>query len=216
MASVGVPTASSAEDNSTATQSGAIQSHVDSPSSFIKPRSPPVIPSSESISVPLMPKSEAGLTALESLPTSYVDSLVTKVEFKEEESREIVPDEEEKGALEVPSFPIVEGEQDSVAQALSDFTVAGEVYSPPSLEADELSPAISDVEGPEDASAELPVLPSYIDLTEEQRRNVRALAVERILYSYENLRAPGDKQMRMALLARLVALVGQFILTVYC
>ncbi|KAL3505002.1 hypothetical protein ACH5RR_034843 [Cinchona calisaya] len=207
VASVGMPPAPSTEDNSNATQSGAIQHHVDSPSSFIKPLSPPVILSSESITVPLMPKSEAGLTTLASLPTSYVDSLDAKVEVKEEESREIVLNEEEKGALEVPSFTTVEGEQDSVAQTSSDFTMVDEVYSPPSLEADEHSPAIPDMEAAEEASAELPVLPSYIDLTEEQQRIVGALAIERIFDSYENLQGPGGKQIRMALLARLVARV---------
>ena len=208
MASVSVPVASASEDNSNATQTGGLQLHVDSYSPFIKPLSPPGNLSSESILVPMMPKSDAGLSSLETLPTYYVD-LVTEEEAEKDGSREVVPDGEEKGALEVPSVPLID-EQELVGQSSSEFTMVDEVYSPPSLEADELSPAISDMEASEDASVELPVLPSYINLTEKQQSNATTLAIERIFGSYKNLRGPGDKQMRMALLARLVAQVGQF------
>ncbi|XP_027148564.1 symplekin isoform X1 [Coffea eugenioides] len=203
MASVSVPAASASEDNSNATQTSGLQLHVDSSSPFIKPLSPPGNLSSESILVPMMPKSDAGLSSLETLPTYYVDP-VTEEEAEKDGSREVVPDGEEKGALEVPSVPLID-EQELVGQSSSEFTMVDEVYSPPSLEADELSPAISDMEASEDASVELPVLPSYINLTEKQQSNATTLAIERIFGSYKNLRGPGDKQMRMALLARLVA-----------
>ncbi|XP_022768545.1 symplekin-like isoform X4 [Durio zibethinus] len=51
---------------------------------------------------------------------------------------------------------------------------------------------------------DLPVLPLYVELTEEQKRNVRKSAVQQIAESYLHLHWSDGNQMHMALLARLV------------
>ncbi|CAI9116080.1 OLC1v1017137C5 [Oldenlandia corymbosa var. corymbosa] len=194
VAAVGLPPPPPAENITNASQTAEMQYHVDSPSSLVKPPSPPGVPSSDSLLVPLTPKTEVGLTSPECAPASQS---ATPVEVRVEALQET------KGALD-PSFHPGESVQDSAAQTSQGF-LSTDVYSPSSLETDEISPDVSDMECTEASNAELPALPAYIDLNEGKQSSLQTLAFRRIFDSYDNLRDPGSKEMRMALLARLVA-----------
>lgn len=195
-----------AEDSANDVHSGTIS--ISAPSSFSAPFSSPVFSSSEDILIPLMPKSEAGSTNIENPLISLADPVIVQEDAKKQESKEVVPHMEEKSALDVPDFSVSEVEKESTVQRSSGVTLIDEAYSPPSEEMDELSPAISNPETPEDSCVELPVLPSFVDLSEEQKTNLRRLAIRRVFDSYKVLRGSDSNQTRLALLARLVAQVG--------
>lgn len=56
----------------------------------------------------------------------------------------------------------------------------------------------------EDNSHDLPPLPLYIELTDEQKRTLQKLAVTRIIEDYKQIRATGSGRACLPLLARLV------------
>ena len=77
-------------------------------------------------------------------------------------------------------------------------------------ESDEYSPTVSNTSASEETSLELPQVPSYVELSEDQRQAVGKLAVERIVRSNKLLKSKDFCRTRMALLARLVSWVGRF------
>ncbi|CAI0427217.1 unnamed protein product, partial [Linum tenue] len=92
------------------------------------------------------------------------------------------------------------------ALAVSDFEVAYDAETS-FVESDEYSsPADSKECLTEETFGDLAELPLYVELDEAQQRNERNTAIERIIESYGKLSdADCGSQMRMALLARLVA-----------
>ncbi|GFS44111.1 hypothetical protein Acr_00g0088530 [Actinidia rufa] len=166
----------------------------------------PVITSVENSSVSLIPKMEADMQMLESPIVSKSDEQPPKEEIMDEEANEIVTIREVNSALDSALSPVQEVDENLVETKMSDIAATDEAHTSSSLiQYDRLSPAASNVTVSEEAHPELPVLPSYVELTEEQQRNVRKLAVERIIGSYKLLRGADCSQTRMALLARLVA-----------
>lgn len=108
--------------------------------------------------------------------------------------------------------PVNKVDEDSIEMKLSDVVVANGVDTSSFLESDQHSPTVSNASASEDTCQDLPLLPSYVELTEEQERRVRKLAVEQIIESYEQPCGTECSQMRMALLARLVAQVGYILI----
>ncbi|KAM2450170.1 hypothetical protein EV2_020447 [Malus domestica] len=99
-------------------------------------------------------------------------------------------------------------DEDLVAVKLSDSEVKDQVEDLDTssfLESDQHSPVLSNTSASEDTYEDLPQVPIYVELTQEQERNVRKLAIERIIESYKYLHGTDYSQMRLALLARLVA-----------
>lgn len=103
--------------------------------------------------------------------------------------------------------PIRTPDEDSVAVNLSDVPVKEEADTSSSLEFDYYSPVLSNASASEDTCQDLPQLPIYVELTQEQQQGVRKLAIERIIESYKYLFVTDYNQMRLELLARLVAQV---------
>ncbi|KAA8528405.1 hypothetical protein F0562_035760 [Nyssa sinensis] len=200
---VGVPSTPILED-SNAMQSGAMQSDFDASVSLNKPLALPVVTSVENTPVPLMPKIETDLKIVETPVVSGTDPPAPKEEVLDEEAQEIVPVSEEIITLNHARSPVHEVDEDSILKA-SDVAVTDEAYASSLMETDQLSPAVSNTTVSEEVCPDLPVLPLYVELTEEQQRNVRKLAVERIIESYKHLQGTNCSQTRMALLARLVA-----------
>ncbi|KAM0023971.1 putative armadillo-like helical, symplekin, symplekin/Pta1 [Helianthus debilis subsp. tardiflorus] len=79
----------------------------------------------------------------------------------------------------------------------------------PLVEMDPLSPSTvgTPVLEETETTVDLPVVPSYVELTEEQQKDIKNLAIKRIIDSYKRLRGTEFMQTRMALLSRLVAQV---------
>ncbi|XP_037495674.1 uncharacterized protein LOC105630767 [Jatropha curcas] len=151
----------------------------------------------------LISKSENDDKPLESklVPDNQL-SLKEEISSKPEE---IFPTSEVKASSDHTISPPHNVEEDFVASKLSDIEVAHGADSASLMELDPHSPTVSNASMPEETCQELPQLPLYIELTEEQQRNLRKLAVERIVESHKHLPGSDCSMTRMALLARLVA-----------
>ena len=100
----------------------------------------------------------------------------------------------------------VQTDEDLEAMPLSDVGLADDDYTTSFIESDQRSPALSNTS--EEICQDLPDVPIYIELTQEQKQRLGHMAVERIIQSYKHLHGTDYSQMRLALLARLVAQVG--------
>ncbi|KAI3819887.1 hypothetical protein L1987_13740 [Smallanthus sonchifolius] len=125
-------------------------------------------------------------------------------------SQEQVPNEQAMQVSDV-DFNIVSdvdhANNETDAQNSMNITLKDEDRSPSLVEADQLSPGRVDTPVLEETSVDLPLVPSYVELTEEQQKDLKKLAIKRIIDSYKQLRGTEFMQTRMALLSRLVAQV---------
>lgn len=74
-------------------------------------------------------------------------------------------------------------------------------------ELEQHSPTVSTPSVLEDTIQELPTVPPYVELRREQESNVQMLSIKRIIESYNHLNGKEYEDMRMSLIARLVAQV---------
>ncbi|KAL3634067.1 hypothetical protein CASFOL_021121 [Castilleja foliolosa] len=190
------PLTSTVEDNvNSVQQSDFDASH--SPTPLVLPP-PPYI--SESTSQLLVSTTQTDVAQLES-PVQEVHLSVPRDELHIVEANDILtPDGETNNAFHLSPPPISKVE-DAVELASVDVAVLDEAYSSSSQEAGPLSPDISS----EILSAELPVLPQYIELTDDHQRNSRRLALERIFSSHIDSQKTDFKQTQTSLVARLFA-----------
>lgn len=166
----------------------------------------PVVTSVENISPSLMPRMEADVQIFQSPLVS--DQPPQKDEVMDLDAKDNVPVLDVNTAVDPPLSPVRRVDEELVEAEVSDIGLTEEAHTSSLMQSDQLSPDAPNTIVCEEAYPDLPVLPSYIELTEEQQRNVRMLAVERIIDSYKHLRGTDCSQTRMALLARLVAQVG--------
>ncbi|KAE8125934.1 hypothetical protein FH972_020695 [Carpinus fangiana] len=200
VAPVGAPSIPVVEDI------GAVQSEFDSSISMSKPISLPVTTSLENPSTSLMPKIKSEDKILGSPLVSGTDQLNPKKEVLDK-TEEIDPVTEDTPSDPAPS-PVNKVDEDSVALKLSDVVVANGADKLSFLESDQNSPTVSNTSASEDTCQDLPLLPSYVELTQEQERSVRNLAIEQIIESFKHSCGTECSHMSMALLARLVAQIG--------
>ncbi|KAK6938038.1 Symplekin/Pta1, N-terminal, partial [Dillenia turbinata] len=73
------------------------------------------------------------------------------------------------------------------------------------LDSDELSPTVSNNSASEESDLDLPTLPLFVEMTEEQCNGVKLLAIQRIIESSKYFRGTDANATCMALLARLIA-----------
>lgn len=59
----------------------------------------------------------------------------------------------------------------------------------------------------EEVTHDLPILPSYVDLSDKDHEEVSKAVIQRIVEAYKNNRATGSGHIRQAILAHLIALV---------
>lgn len=83
------------------------------------------------------------------------------------------------------------------------------------LELDQFSLDVQVSPKSEDTCLELPQLPPYIQLSQEQESKVKHMAISHIIESYKHLHGEDSQQFCMPLLARLVAQVKKM-LSFYC
>jgi symplekin len=187
---------------------GAVQSEFDASISMSKPISLPVTTSLENPSTSLMPKIKSEDKILGSPLVSGTDQLNPKKEVLDI-TEEIDPVTED--TPDPAPSPVNKVDEDSVALKLSDVVVANGADKLSFLESDQNSPTVSNTSVSEDTCPDLPLLPSYVELTQEQERSVRNLAIEQIIESFKHSCGTECSHMSMALLARLVAQVGNFL-----
>lgn len=199
-----------AEHNISATQSAILQSDINPSSSSNIDIAVPLMSSSECMPMTYL-KMETNSITGESSPGPVVGLLAPKEEGHEEDLNEAIPDRKSDPTIHVPLLSPGKVEPELVPEIPSEVGVTNEIYSP-LLETDQLSPPISTAATPEDACEDLPALPPFIELTDEQQRNMGTLAVEQIIDSYKKLKETDSKHTGMALLSRLVAQVGSNLL----
>ncbi|XP_016458952.1 uncharacterized protein LOC107782573 isoform X2 [Nicotiana tabacum] len=192
-----------AEDNTSAMQSAMLQSEMDPSSSSNIDIAVPLVSNSECMPT-VYPKMETNSITAESSPTPGASLSAPKEEVHDNDLNEAIPDDKIDTAIHVPLSSPGKVEQELVPEVPSEVGVTDEIYSP-LLETDQFSPPISTAATPEDACAELPALPPFIELTREQQRNMGKLAVEQIIDSFKKLKETDNKHTGMALLSRLVA-----------
>ncbi|KAM3736485.1 hypothetical protein ACB098_10G167700 [Castanea mollissima] len=197
----GVPSIPTAEDT------GALQSEFDANIYLSKPVSLPVVNTLEIPSMTLISKIKSEDKILESPLVSSTDQLTPKEEVLDRtEEIDLIP-EVDPSSDPAPS-PVDKVDEDSVAMKFSDDVVTNGVDTPSFLESDQHSPTVSNASASEDTCQDLPLLPSYVELTQEQERSLRKLAIEQIIESYKHSCGTDCSEIRMALLARLVAQIG--------
>lgn len=196
--SVGVPSIAIVDDH------GGMQPEMDSTVSLSKASPLPVVTSVENPPEPYISNSKIEDKSLEGLLVSKAD----QVSMSEEvicRPEEIVPMSEANASSDQAFSPPHTSEEGDVVLK-SDFEVASGADTLYVMEPEQLSPDVSNISVPEEiCQVDLPQLPPYVELTEEQQKTVRQLAVERIIESYKHLSGTECSQTRMALLARLVA-----------
>uniref|UniRef100_A0A2N9HUP2 Symplekin C-terminal domain-containing protein n=1 Tax=Fagus sylvatica TaxID=28930 RepID=A0A2N9HUP2_FAGSY len=197
----GVPSIPTVEDT------GALQSDFDANISLSKPISLPAVTTLETPSTSLMSKIKSEDKILESPLVSSTDQLTPKEEVLDRaEEIDLIP-EVDTSSDPAPS-PVDKVDEDLVAMKLSDVVVTNGVNTSTFLESDQHSPTVSNASASEDTCEDLPLLPLYVELTQEQERSVRKLAIEQIIESYKHSCGTDCSEIRMALLARLVAQIG--------
>ncbi|KAJ4967464.1 hypothetical protein NE237_019313 [Protea cynaroides] len=182
-----------------------MQSVIESSAALSRPLPPPVVIKVESASVPLVTRSDLELS--ESSVAPVTDQLTS------EENLEVLNQIKEESVQEVKVIttsdlavsPVKAVVQDAVASIPTNSTMTEGVDPSCSLEFDQHSPVDSSTSASEETPQDFPLLPSYIELTEEQKKTMTKLAVERIIESCKQIQLTDCSQTRMALLTRLVA-----------
>ncbi|TXG52605.1 hypothetical protein EZV62_021774 [Acer yangbiense] len=185
-----------------AEDAGHVQPEFDGPISVIKPPSLTVVTTVENPPAPVM-------TSMRMEDTTLEVPFVSKIDQPKPED-ELVGSEEtvcitEVGASSDHTLSPDAIDEDSVAVEISEAEVVYGTDSSSLLDSDQHSPAVSNASAIEETCKDLPPLPLYVELTEEQQRSVRKLAVEQIIESYKNLEGTEYSLTRMGLLSRLIA-----------
>lgn len=177
-----------------------MQSEFDGSISLSKPNSLLVGTTIENSSEPLISKEEEMETPL----LSGMGLLIHKEEILVE-PEEIAPTKQVN--ISDPTESAAHTSDDSVPEEFPDVPMKDEADTSCFLEFDQRSPVLSNTSASEDTCNDLPQLPMYVELTQDQQQSVRKFAIRRIIDSYKHLCVTDCSQMRLALLARLVAQV---------
>ncbi|XWS14864.1 hypothetical protein CRYUN_Cryun35bG0045300 [Craigia yunnanensis] len=116
---------------------------------------------------------------------------------------DIVPTLEVKTSSNLALSPPHMVDEDS-AELKADAEAKYETDASSFPKSDQNFPASINISSLDETGRDLPVLPLYVELTEEQKRSVRKSAVQQIAESYLHLHWSDCSQMCMAILARLV------------
>ncbi|KAK1276811.1 hypothetical protein QJS04_geneDACA001504 [Acorus gramineus] len=121
-----------------------------------------------------------------------------------DEFKKIVPSAEVHAPSDLTLSPVHVPVQEQDASSSSDVTEnEGADISMP--DSDQYSSAVPSTSASEVVSHELPLLPPYVELMDEQKKLLGKLTVVRIIEAYEQIQAIGGSQLRLSLLSRLVA-----------
>ncbi|KAL5559889.1 hypothetical protein UlMin_036100 [Ulmus minor] len=192
---VGITSTPSVEDDN------AVQFEFESSNSFGKPDSLPAAITVENLAAPLISKARSDET-LES-PVFGSIQPTPKEEILEVSENVLLAKQIDTFSDRINSP--VHAIDDSVAVELTEEPLKDEDDTSSFLEFDQHSPILSNPSTSEDNFPDLPQIPLYVDLNQEQQQSVRRLAIKRIIDSYKHFCETDCNSMRLALLARLVA-----------
>lgn len=192
---VGVPSISTTED------AGPLQSEFDDSSSITRPPSLDITTSAENLPAPLMTSAKSDDMTFESPSVCKMDQPNAEEGLSRSEEIVTLPEVCASSDHRISSRAV---DEDSAVVELSDVEVYGTNTSS-WVESDQHTSAVSNASAWEETCKDLPPLPLFVELTEEEQKSVRTFAVERIFESYKPLQGTECSQTRMGLLARLIA-----------
>lgn len=218
---MGVPSIPLLDNNTSIPTGGFTELELEASRSLNKPDTHSVLTSTENHSATFVPENETDIFRAETdiyrtkaSAVSLADDRAPKEEAMEvEEAKEAVHDVRDNVSSDNPLSPINDVNRHSMALEKSEMIITDDPYSFLD-EADELSPSVSNTPVLEEVYPDLPLLPSYVELSEEQKRNIKKLAFESIIESYRHLKGTDYNQTWMSLVARLVAQVGPTLLLI--
>lgn len=190
----------------TVEDTGAMQSDIDGSISLSKLNSLPVMTTVETTLATPKAKTESDDMMLDSQLVSGTGQLTPEEEVLDGPVEDD-PTLKVNNSSDLTDSRVQIADGDLDAMILSDVEVKDEDYTSSFLDSDQHSPAVSNTSASEDVCQDLPEVPIYIELTQEQEQRLGNLAIERIIQSYKYLHGTDYSQMRLALLARLVAQV---------
>ncbi|KAK9930072.1 hypothetical protein M0R45_027129 [Rubus argutus] len=188
----------------TVEDTGAMQSDIDGSISLSKLNSLPVMTTVETTLATPKAKTESDDMMLDSQLVSGTGQLTPEEEVLDGPVEDD-PTLKVNNSSDLTDSRVQIADGDLDAMILSDVEVKDEDYNSSFLDSDQHSPAVSNTSASEDVCQDLPEVPIYIELTQEQEQRLGNLAIERIIQSYKYLHGTDYSQMRLALLARLVA-----------
>ncbi|KAL1817660.1 hypothetical protein ACET3Z_020234 [Daucus carota] len=194
----------SLDNNTNVTSGGFKELELEDFRPLNKPDTNPLVTSTENNSAPFVPEYETDVFGTNASTVSSADDKAPKDGAMEvEETKEAVHDVKDNFSSDDPLSPINEVNRHSVASEKSEIIIE----DPYSFldEADEPSPSVTCTPVLEEVYPELPSPPSYVELDDEQKRNIRKIAVESIIDSHKHLNGTDYTQTWMSLVARLVA-----------
>lgn len=209
---MGVQSTPLLDNNPSITTGGFTELELEASRSLNKADTNSVLTSTENHSAPFVPEIETDISRAETdiyrtkaSTASLDDDRAPKEEAMEvEEAKEAVHDVRDTVSSDNPLSPINDVNRHSMALERSEMMITDDPYSFLD-EAEELSPSVSNTPVLEEVYPDLPLLPSYVELSEEQKRNIKKLAFESIIDSYKHLKGTDYNQTWMSLVARLVA-----------
>ncbi|XP_022140519.1 uncharacterized protein LOC111010308 isoform X2 [Momordica charantia] len=197
---VGVSSASSVEETTSNIPD------VDGSISLVKPASAPVSVTIENPSVPLISKMKVEEKTVE-IPVGFGTDQSTPKSKSPDGAEKVDTILEVNDSLDPTPSAVGKADEDLVAVNLFDESATKRDDTSSSTEYSQYSPSVTNAAVSEDTCQELPLLPPYVDLTPEQQITVRNLAAEKIFDSCKNLNGAECHQIRLAVIARLVAQV---------
>ncbi|XP_038898452.1 uncharacterized protein LOC120086087 isoform X2 [Benincasa hispida] len=197
----GVSSASSVEEASSNT------SDVDGSISLGKSASVPVSVTIENSSVSLTSKTKVEEKIIET-PSVFGTDQSTHKSRSPDRPEKVDTILETNAPLDPMPSAVGKADDGLVAVNLFDDSATKRDDTSSSIEYNQYSPSVTNAAASEDTCEELPLLPPYVDLTPEQQVAVRNLAAEKIFDSCKNLNGADCHQIRLAIIARLVAQVG--------
>ncbi|KAK9748584.1 hypothetical protein RND81_02G068400 [Saponaria officinalis] len=102
------------------------------------------------------------------------------------------------------NLPVDHADESCTSQMTSDIVLKDTTVTTLVPEFDHYSPPISNASPSEETWVDLPQVPSYVDLSQEQKQIVSKLAVERIFKSFKELKNKEICKTRMTILAKMV------------
>ncbi|KAK6940297.1 Symplekin C-terminal [Dillenia turbinata] len=197
MLSAAVPSAPVVEDNT------GMQPDTEISAGLSKPLPLASVAGVEYSSPPLMSNAKSD-TFSESPPTTGTNEQTTEEEMIPDGPNHSTSGPEVNSSSDDVIHPDHMINQQEIAEKAAELA-ATERIDTSFLDTDELSPTVSSTSASEESILDLPTLPLFVEMTEEQQRKVKSLAIQRIIKSSKYLGGTDANETHMALLARLVA-----------
>ncbi|GAB2256376.1 hypothetical protein Droror1_Dr00010154 [Drosera rotundifolia] len=105
-----------------------------------------------------------------------------------------------------PSFVLVDN--DPISQNMTVIDTSDQEDVPSLLDSDEQSQTVSDTPAAEETHKDLPEVPPYVELSDDQHNAMRNFAIEQFVQSYKYLERVDHSQTILVLVSRLVSQMG--------